>query len=41
MRARLARVVLHAGAQQAGAGQDAASRQDGQGDQYRAVDQLR
>lgn len=41
LRARLARLVLHAGAQPTGAGQDAAQGQDGQGDQYRAVDQLR
>lgn len=37
VRARLARVVLHAGAQPTGARQDAAPRQDGQGDQHRAA----
>lgn len=37
VRARLARVVLHAAAQPRRARQDAAPRQDGQGDQHRAA----
>lgn len=41
LRARLARVVLHAAAQPHRARQDAAPRQDGQGDQHRAAHQLR
>lgn len=41
VRARLARVVQHAGAVSRRAGQDAAPRQDGQGDQHRAAHQLR
>lgn len=39
--ARLSRVVLNASTRQTCSDEDVASRQDGQGDQYRSADQLR